>query len=179
VGGSGVVLRPQGGVGVGKPDCPLSASEAGKPYRFGFPIRFEDRWRRIGLSFWLQRRKYWTLERCAWAVVGEPINMLRAWPKELRPAHPPLPLRQGRARGMIPKLKGPGWCINGGRVRRFDFEQRWAVRFDCGLLRDGSVRRWRPKGENGGADGRWGSLISTGRTLHLGVDCEMIVSRPN
>ncbi len=34
------------------------------------PIRIEDRWRRIGLVFWVQRRRYWTLERQVRVMLG-------------------------------------------------------------------------------------------------------------
>ncbi len=48
-----------------KPECPLESM--GKwlrlPSLSPSPIRIDDRWRRIGLVFWVQRARYWTLER--------------------------------------------------------------------------------------------------------------------
>ncbi len=37
----------------------------------GFRFRIQDRWRRLGLVFWVQRRRYWTLEKMLRAARGE------------------------------------------------------------------------------------------------------------
>ncbi len=45
-----------------KPESPVSSMANGARPRVLSRIRIDDRWRRIGLVFWLQQRRYWTFE---------------------------------------------------------------------------------------------------------------------
>ncbi len=57
-----------------KPECALESVAKPLWYTSLLRIRIDDRRRRIGLVFWVQRHRYWTLER-AWRVLlgGEPL----------------------------------------------------------------------------------------------------------
>ena len=54
-----------------KPECPLlSASLGPRSWSYSrFTIR--DLWRRTGLTFWVQRKRFWTLERVFSAVLSK------------------------------------------------------------------------------------------------------------
>ncbi len=54
-----------------KPECALESVTKEAWYTSLLRIRIDDRRRRIGLVFWAQRHRYWTLERALRVVRGE------------------------------------------------------------------------------------------------------------
>ncbi len=61
------------GSGGTKPESPLDSESSSSRVRVLSRIRIVDRRRRIGLAFWAQRPRYWTLERQARVVQGREL----------------------------------------------------------------------------------------------------------
>ncbi len=53
-----------------KPECALESVIKEAWYTFLLRIRIDHRRRRIGLVFWVQRHRYWTLERALGILLG-------------------------------------------------------------------------------------------------------------
>ncbi len=61
-----------------KPECALESVAKELWYASLLRIRIDDRRRRIGLVFWVQRHRYWTLDRAE--LLGYVRNrLLRGW----------------------------------------------------------------------------------------------------
>jgi hypothetical protein len=84
-----------------KPEYALESVAKEAPYTSLLRIRIDDRWRRIGLVFWLQRHRYWTLDRALGILLGE-----KAWARA--PEGQQLEQRWRRRRFRL-RPAGAGW----------------------------------------------------------------------
>jgi len=107
-----------GGVHLGagtKPECAAFSSGKTPKITSRTRIRVEDPYRRIGVVFWVQRRRYWNSKRIAWVLAGlDPVPTV----EELR-------VLEGGLRCLVFRLRQP---------------RNWEERFRYGLDRQGNFR---------------------------------------
>jgi len=60
-----------------KPECPFVSWALCSRLHVRSRIQIVDGWRRIGLAFWVQRPRYWTLQRQVRVMLGEEVTAPR------------------------------------------------------------------------------------------------------